>query len=902
MRRTLLALVFVGFLCVPSQLRGQAGQLPDLIITALTAPAQGTIGASLSGVNVTVRNQGNGAAGPFLMGFYFSRTPNLTTPVVFTGTTNLVSKGLQPEQYAGTTVHVSIPTSLSPGIYFLFAVADDQAVVVESDKKNNWRFSDSGPVTLVQATDPAQQGSLYLITTVAGSGIQGYSGDGGAAVSASLSYPLDVAVHPTGKLYILHGGVVRMVDKQGVITTVAGGNFEGACGDGDNGPATSAHILDPVAVALDGGGNLYIADFQCHRIWKVDNTGVVRSIVGTAKAWRDAGYGGDGGPATAALLAYPSDVVIDPAGNLYIADSQNRRVRKVNAAGIISTIAGNGRSYVFCDQAPNGDGGPALVAGFCRMGSLALDRKGNLYITDGDRVRKVNPNGIITTVAGTGIRGYSGDGGRATDANLNVPSGVAVDSVGNLYISDTLNQRIRKVDETGMITTVAGTGVSGYSGDGGLATAAQFQFPQNLDLDITGNLFVADLRNHRIRKLISSGPVPYPRADRVLIVPGVLGTKLALPNRILWLSNDALRRRVWDGEHIFEDLAYDLDGNPVVALTTDTASGAENCGGLFNLNDCPNGSSQYSLRCDTLDVNLFSDETDCRRSLYVYNDLFNSLSAEGYSPDVFPYDWRMDIGQLGEQLFEKLQELAKAHPEETIGIVTHSMGGLVVGETLRRHGPELFPVLGPVITLATPFQGSVQPYLYFQGWASLNSALMSSRMTQRIGANWTSAYEVLPRWNFVRLAEGDFTPYPDIYNGSYDSAGFSRLPRTDSALPLAYSLWRVSDGTAPYPGAFAIIGSGQLTASEIIIERSGGCPQLRRTNGDGTVPIASALGSSWVPAPNISFIDDSHSQIPSNAKVIVAVVRLLRGSAPLSLLSTPAESGADIVPIACDAH
>jgi sugar lactone lactonase YvrE len=267
-------------------------------------------------------------------------------------------------------------------------------------------------------------------------------------------------------------------------TTVAGG---GAV-LGDNGPAISAQLSDPGALALDSAGNLYIADSDNSRIRKVSN-GVIATVAGDGTF----GFSGDYGPATSAQLYCPTGVVVDSAGNLYIADIFNSRIRKVSN-GVITTVAGSGSSF--------GDDGPATGAQLYRPHGVAVDSAGNLYIADIDnnRIRKVS-NGLITTVAGGGSS--LGDYGPATSAQLNGPYGVAVDLAGNLYVADASNHRLRKVTN-GVITTVAGNGTQGFSGDGGPATSAQLNQPTGAAADASGNLLIADSANKRVRRLVAS--------------------------------------------------------------------------------------------------------------------------------------------------------------------------------------------------------------------------------------------------------------------------------------------------------------------------------------------------------------------------------------------------------------
>ena len=325
------------------------------------------------------------------------------------------------------------------------------------------------------------------ITTIAGNGsAQGTNnGDGGPATNARISYPFGLAIDTQGDLFIADysGNRIRKVDTLGIITTVAGQGTSGSNAGfgGDGGPATAASLDAPQSVAVDGLGDLFIADTGNHRVRKVDASGIITTMAGTGTQ----GFSGDGGLATAANLNSPAGVAIDSQGNLFIADGGNNRVRKVDASGNITTVAGNGLSTF------GGDGGSATAAGMSGPAGVAVDAEGDLFIVDSlfnFRIRKVT-GGIITTVAGNGSGTDSGDGGSAITAGLAAPDGVAVDAQGDLFISEPL--RIREVTG-GIITTVAGNGIAAYSGDGGSPTAASFSDASAITIDAAGDLFISD--------------------------------------------------------------------------------------------------------------------------------------------------------------------------------------------------------------------------------------------------------------------------------------------------------------------------------------------------------------------------------------------------------------------------
>src|SRR3989442_392414 len=303
-------------------------------------------------------------------------------------------------------------------------------------------------------------------------------------------------IHVITIFLILILGAGSAFAQTNVISTVAGTGSAGYSGDG--GPATNAQLNAPFGVAVDASGNLYIAEWSNHRVRKVDASGVITTIAGIGVG----GFGGAGGPATQAAVNSPEGVAVDAAGNIYIADSFNNRVRKIDPSGVITTIAGTG--------APRYTGeGDATQVGLNDPSGVAADNNGNLYIADNSshRIRKlVLATGTISTFAGTGVGGFSGDGGPATAAQLYNPTHLTVDRAGNVYIADYTNNRVRKVNvATGIITTVAGTATFGgqgaYAGDGGPATSAQFNKVSGVAIDPAGNLYIVDAQNKRVRKV-----------------------------------------------------------------------------------------------------------------------------------------------------------------------------------------------------------------------------------------------------------------------------------------------------------------------------------------------------------------------------------------------------------------
>jgi hypothetical protein len=353
---------------------------------------------------------------------------------------------------------------------------------------------------------PSAWGQETIMETFVGTGTKGYVGDGGPAAKALLNQPFHCEVDAKGNLFIAEAEnhCIRKVNLQsGIITTVAGNGKKGYSGDG--GPATQATFNEPYAVVADAEDNLYIVDRLNAVVRKVDGkTGLVSTIAGNGMK----GYSGDGGKGTQAMLREPNDCFFDGMGGLLIADVGDWRVRRLDLrTGIITTFAGIGRPKDFVkgkvDRSKIGDGGPATKAITVGARAVCVDAKGNTYICEreGSSIRKVDSKGIITTIGGTGQWGETGDGADARQAQFKGPKGIRCDKAGNIYVVDTENHSIRRIDaQTNVVTTVAG-GRKGTGGDGGPATQAGMDRPHGCVLDPQGNLYIADSNNHRVRKV-----------------------------------------------------------------------------------------------------------------------------------------------------------------------------------------------------------------------------------------------------------------------------------------------------------------------------------------------------------------------------------------------------------------
>ena len=376
----------------------------------------------------------------------------------------------------------------------------------------------------VWTTDPAivscNASLAGVISTLGGkAGLAGYSGDGGLAVDALLNFPFDVAVDTGGYVYVAErlGHRIRRIGPGGIIETFAGTGVAGFGGDG--GPATEAQLNHPAGLTVDAAGNVYVADADNHRVRRIGLGGRIETFAGTGVA----GFGGDGGPATEAQLNHPAGLTVDAAGNVYVADTDNHRVRRIGLGGRIETFAGTGaRGY-------DGDGGPATEHRLNHPFDVAADASGSVYVADvsNRRIRRIAQDGTIETFAGTGTAGDSGDGGAATDAQIDQPAGLAVSSAGYVFVADWGKHRVRRIAPDGTIETYAGTGVYGSGGDGGLAIEAQLVRPSGVAVDAMGKVYIADSNTHRVRVVEMSGPC------RVHL--------LALPDRELGLGSGPLK-------------------------------------------------------------------------------------------------------------------------------------------------------------------------------------------------------------------------------------------------------------------------------------------------------------------------------------------------------------------------
>jgi trimeric autotransporter adhesin len=377
---------------------------------------------------------------------------------------------------------------------------------------------------LIVVANPARS---QLITTIAGNGVRGYTGDGAGATNACLNQPFCITIDDSGNIYIVDVGTetIRRVGIDNTIFTFAGVHRE--CGySGDDGLATIATICKPHGIVADHLGNIYISENENSIIRKISREGIISTIAGIPKKF---GYNDNDKIAKDALLNHPNDITIDNLDNIYFADGYNNMIRKISKDGIITTIAGIGFSGY------SGDHGIATKAQLNKPFGVAVDDSGNVFISDthNNVIRKINNLGIITTVAGNGIRGYLGDGGSALTAQLHEPYGIALDRFGNLYISDKEDNVIRCVNADGIISTIAGNGHRGYTGDNDLAVNAELNEPYDVALDSNGNLYIADDQNHVVRR------VNIPHYAKKKIAKKEISQKIVQVDNMFTVSADA---------------------------------------------------------------------------------------------------------------------------------------------------------------------------------------------------------------------------------------------------------------------------------------------------------------------------------------------------------------------------
>jgi sugar lactone lactonase YvrE len=451
---------------------------PTPIITTVAGSGRKLLGVGGPATQVNL-GEVSGLARDSVGNLYVSdQTNNIVVKIAPSGTLTVFAGNGAPE-YSGDGGPALQAGLHSPN----FIVVDSSDNLYIADLENN----------RVRRVTPAG-----MISTFAGGGsdVNQPPVEGIAATSTFVS-PNGLTIDSAGNVYVSDGNhkTVRKIRTDGTVVTVAGNGVQGFSGDG--GPATSASIAFATGLAVDLGGNLYIADKDTHRIRKVTTDGIIQTIAGTGQCC----YSGDGGLAVNAVLGQPNGLFPDTAGNLYFADMAVNVVRKISTDGKIATIIGTG-AYGF-----SGDGGQALNATFKSIFDILMATAGNSYVTDkfNNRVRKIDSSGTITTIAGNGTGNSFGDGGPATSAGLNRPGGVVFDANSNMYIADTLNQKIRKVTKEGVISTIAGTGASGFSGDNGPAVNAMLNEPRSVAADSSGNIYISDFQNSRIRKIDKNG-------------------------------------------------------------------------------------------------------------------------------------------------------------------------------------------------------------------------------------------------------------------------------------------------------------------------------------------------------------------------------------------------------------
>jgi sugar lactone lactonase YvrE len=481
--------------------------------------------------------------------------------------------------------------------------ADGPAAAAAFNTPINLAFADGSNTALVVAdSDNNRLRRIDLVagtvSTIAGTGVREFTADGMPAAGSPIAEPSAVTLAPDGRIVFAEDGAhrVRAIDAAGNLVTLAGDGVARFGGDG--GPAVDAQFGQVKSVARDGDGNFLVSDAGNNRLRRVNAlSGVVETVAGNGSP----AFGGDGGPAVDAGLTI-SDALEDAAGNIVFSDTDNNRIRRIDPDGVISTIAGTGV------PAFGGDAGPAAAASLNHPTGLALDDAGNLFFADFENnvIRRIDTAGIITTVAGVpGPPGFNGDGIPATSAMLANPTDVTVDGAGNLWIADFENHRVRFVDAaTGLISTAAGTGVLGNDGDGGPAIAARLNNPSDVNLDETGAVWVTDFGNHRVRRFVPNGNIDAVAGTGLRGWAGdggdALQARMLFPLRLLVLASDSVLVADRDNfvVRLLGDLAFDCTGEGAATCVPGGGKSGPDCFTEFKLAmELPPGLPSPKLSC-----------------------------------------------------------------------------------------------------------------------------------------------------------------------------------------------------------------------------------------------------------------------------------------------------------------
>jgi len=780
------------------------------------------------------------------------------------------------------------------------------------DKSGNLFFSD-------QSNRVRMLSTAGIVSTVAGNGFFGYSGDGGPAIHASLGIPYGLMLDPSGNLYIAdcYNSVVRQVDTKGIIRTIAGNNTFGFTGDG--GPATQAAFSCPSSVAQDSAGNLYIVDANNNRLRMMNTSGVistiagngfaafapdgvvadttiplaqpyavaldsagniylsefrgrVRKISGTSRILSTVAGSGtltaDGVPGNQAQASAPSQLLLDSGGNVYFADAGRGLVRRVDAvSGIISTLAGTNSVF---------DGGAGTSAVLSNPVGIAIDPAGNLFFADQNhqRIRKLDPTGRISTVAGTGIPGFSGDGGPATAALLQGPAGAIVGPAGDIFVSDTYNNRVRKIAAgTQIITTVAGTGTIGSAGDGGPAIQAQIYSPAGLAFDAAGNLYIADAGNGLIRKVDTAGKIGTVAGNHTYGYSGDGGpasqASLFVPTGLLFDTSGNLliadeKAQVIRKVDAKTSIITTFAGMPFVDVNGLFADGYSGDGGPASL---ARFSAPYAMTLDAAG-NLYVADSG--------NSVVRKINTSGTVSTVAGTYHPVGFGGDG-----GLATLASMQPT---GLVFDAAGNLYLSDSsysrIRKITPAaVIPVLAvaPATLNFTATQGGPAPPSQTVRVFSMNAAAM----------NWSAAIlETNTGWLTLSASSG---AAPDSVTVTVNLAGlnagtysatlqFSGLGAASSPQNVAVVL-QVSAAAAPL-----VVLSTQSVQFQAVVGKPNPAPQTLTVSnsGGGTLDFSAAVAAppaSWLSvsplqgtAPaGLLFTVDAHTLSPGvyTATVIV---------------------------------